>query len=305
MNPFSAEGTWFRCALHTHTTNSDGELGPEFLVRHYEWAGYDVLAITDHWHRTVEASTRKLLVIPSTELNARCPTMHDDAHVLALGLQTDPVLPEGEFAPFQEVVDWIAANGGLPFLAHSYWSGLRSELWWETDGLLGLEVWNSGCELELGRGDSSLHWDEVLERGRPLTALATDDSHHPGYDSGFAWTWVRAAERSQEAILAALAAGSFYGSTGPDIHAVDVSEDDVVVHCSPAAAVTLYSGRWRGARANEGRLGYPNASRVLERDAEGRITAVQLRRPYDAPYGRVEVVDRAGCKAWTNALWIV
>jgi hypothetical protein len=304
MDPFASGGTWFRCALHTHTTNSDGELSPDFLVRHYEWAGYDVLAITDHWHRTVEASTRNLLVIPSTELNAQCPTMHDDAHVLALGLHTDPVLPEGEFAPLQEVVDWITANGGLPFLAHTYWSGLRSELWWETEGLLGIEVWNAGCELELGRGDSSLHWDEVLERGRPLTALATDDSHHPGYDSGFAWTWVLAPERSQEAILASIAAGAFYGSTGPEIHAVEVTDEDVVVRCSPAAAVTLYSGRRRGARANEGRLGYPNNSQVMERDAEGRVTAVRLRRPYEAPYGRVEVLDRHGCKAWTNALWI-
>ncbi len=304
MNAFAAQGRWFRCALHAHTTNSDGELAPEYLVRHYDWAGYDVLAITDHWHRTVEASSKGLLVIPSTELNARCPTMHDDAHVLALGLQADPELPEGEFAPLQEVVDWIAGNGGLPFLAHTYWSGLASELWWETEGLLGIEVWNSGCELELGRGDSSLHWDEVLERGRALTALATDDSHHPGYDSGFAWTWVRASERTQDSILAALAAGDFYGSTGPEIHAVDVSEDDVVVRCSPAAAVTLYSGRWRGARANEGRLGYPNNSEVLEQDAEGRLTAVRLRRPYEAPYGRVEVLDRHRRKAWTNALWI-
>ena len=143
----------------------------------------------------------------------------------------------------------------------------------------------------------------MLERGRPLTALATYDSHHPGYDSGFAWTWVRAAERSQEAILAALAAGSFYGSTGPEILGVEVSDEEVVVRCSPAAAVTLYSGRRHGARANEGRLGYPNNAQVLERDAEGRITAVLLRRPYEAPYGRVEVVDKAGRKAWTNALW--
>ena len=62
---------------------------------------------------------------------------------------------------------------------------------------LGIEVWNTGCELEVGRGDSSVHWDEALEAGRALFALATDDSHHPGYDSGFAWTMVRAAERSQ------------------------------------------------------------------------------------------------------------
>ena len=110
VNPFREEGTWLRCALHAHTTNSDGELAPELLVRHYEWAGYDVLAITDHWARTVEPSTKKLLVIPSTELNAEAPTQEHDAHVLALGLEVDPVLPEGNFAPLEEVVAWIAEN---------------------------------------------------------------------------------------------------------------------------------------------------------------------------------------------------
>ena len=115
------------------------------LVRHYEWAGYDVLAITDHWARTVEPSTKKLLVIPSTELNAYAPTQEHDAHVLALGLEVDPVLPEGNFAPLEEVVAWIAENGGVPYLAHTYWSGLRTEQWWDCPGLYGIEVWNSGA----------------------------------------------------------------------------------------------------------------------------------------------------------------
>ena len=81
MTPFEGDGVWLRCALHAHTTNSDGELSPELLVRHYEWAGFDILAITDHWVRTVERSTRKLLVIPSTELNATCGGESEDAHV--------------------------------------------------------------------------------------------------------------------------------------------------------------------------------------------------------------------------------
>jgi hypothetical protein len=304
VSPFDAPGAWFKCALHAHSTASDGELPPEWLVRHYEWGGYDVLAITDHWARTAEAGTRKLLVIPSTELNAQAPTREQDAHVLALGVEADPVLPETEFAPLQEVVDWVSANGGVPYLAHTYWSGLRTEQWWDTEGLYGIEVWNSSCELELGRGDSSVHWDEALERGRMVFALATDDSHHPGYDSGFAWTWVRAEERTQAAILDALRTGMFYGSTGPEIHAVEVSDGDVVVRCSPASAVTLYSGRWRGARANNGRLGYPNNAEVLERDVDDRITAVRLQRPYEAPYGRLEVRDAQGRKAWSNPLWI-
>jgi hypothetical protein len=303
VTPFEGDGVWLRCALHAHTTNSDGELAPELLVRHYEWAGFDVLAITDHWVRTVEPSTRKLLVIPSTELNATCGGPREDAHVLALGVQADPVPPDDGFAPLPEVVAWVAEWSGVPYLAHTYWSGLRTEQWEECKGLYGIEVWNAGCELEVGRGDSSLHWDEALERGASLYALATDDSHHPGYDSGFAWTMVRAAEKSEDAVLEALRTGRFYGSTGPTIHDVEQDDGAVVVRCSPAQSVTLYSSRYRGARANAGRLGYPHASQILERDANGLITACKLEKPVLAPYGRLEVADSAGRRAWTNALW--
>jgi hypothetical protein len=303
MSPFEAPGEWLRCALHAHTTNSDGELAPEFLVRHYDWAGYDVLAITDHWVRTAEQSTKTLLVIPSTELNAVVGD-GEDVHVLALGVEADPVAPAGDYEPLADVVGWIEANGGLPYIAHTYWSGLRTEQWWDCAGLLGLEVWNTGCELELGRGDASIHWDEALEHGRPLQGLATDDSHHPGYDSGFAWTWVRCAERSETAVLSALREGLFYGSTGPEIRGVEVSDDEVVVRCSPAASVTLYCGRTRGASANAGRLGYPNLSRVLERSDDGLITHVSLQRPWDGgAYGRVEVKAADATTAWTNPLW--
>jgi hypothetical protein len=303
MSPFDTEGQWLRCALHAHTTNSDGELVPELLVRHYDWAGYDVLAITDHWVRTAAASTDRLLVIPSAELNAHAPDRQNDAHVLGLGLEADPEIPDLDFAPLPDVVGWIAENGGVPYLAHTYWSGLRTEQWEDCEGLVGIEVWNTGCELELGRGDSSLHWDESLEGGRNLFAIATDDSHHPGFDSGFAWTWVRAAEKSQAAVLDALRSGSFYGSTGPRIDAVELTDGDVTVHCSPAASVTLYTGRSRGARVNAGRLGYPNHGQILERDENGLITAAKLERPFRQPYGRVEVAAPDGTKAWTNALW--
>ena len=302
MTPFEGDGVWLRCALHAHTTNSDGELAPDMLVRHFEWSAYDVLAITDHWFRTVEQSTRRLLVIPSTELNARAGASGDDAHVLALGVEADPEPPD-EFAPLPDVVAWINENAGVPFLAHTYWSGLRTSDWEECDGLAGIEVWNAGCELEIGRGDSSIHWDEALEAGRPLTALATDDSHHPGYDSGFAWTMVRAAEKSQQAVLEALRAGSFYSSTGPTIESVELDGNAVVVRSSPAASVTLVSTRHRGARANAGRLGYPNGSTILERDSAGLITACRLEKPPLAPFGRVLVSDTACRRAWTNPLW--
>ena len=36
-------------------------------------------------------------------------------------------------------------------------------------------------------------------------------------------------------MLDALRAGAFYGSTGPEIRGVEVSDEEVVVRCSPAA----------------------------------------------------------------------
>jgi hypothetical protein len=304
VTAFDQEGVWLRCALHAHTTNSDGEMAPDKLVRHYAWAGYDVLAITDHWVRTGEPSTDGLLVIPSTELNAEAGSRYDDAHVLALGVSADPQLPEGRFEPVQDVVRWVIENGGVPYLAHTYWSGLRTDQWEACEGLVGIEVWNAGCELEVGRGDSAVHWDEALERGARLFGIAADDSHHPGYDSGFAWVWARCRERTQEAVLDALRTGSFYSSTGPELHALEADEASVTVACSPAASVTLVCERRRGARANAGRLGYPKDAEILERDAAGLITAVRLRRPVGTPFARIEVADPAGNRAWSNPVWI-
>ena len=230
-----------------------------------------MLAITDHWVRTASPSTERLLVIPSTELNARRARPAERRACARLRGRRRPGDPRARLrAARRRSSTGSLEHGGVPYLAHTYWSGLRTGQWEDCEGLLGIEVWNTGCELELGRGDSSLHWDEALERGRSFFALATDDSHHPGYDSGFAWTWVRAAEKSQAAVLEALRTGSFYGSTGPRIDAVELTDGDVTVRCSPAAERDAVHGAARAARAsNAGRLGYPNNGQILERD-DGR-----------------------------------
>jgi hypothetical protein len=303
LHPFDGNGDWLRCALHAHTTNSDGELAPGELVAHYEKRGFDVLAITDHWVRTVEPSSKRLLVLPATELDALRADGRTYVHVLALGVAADPEPPTADFPGLDETVSWVRANQGVPFVAHTYWSGLRPEEFEGCDGLAGLEVFNAGCELEVGRGHAGLHWDEVLERGRPLLGIATDDSHHPGRDSGHAWVWARCEERSPEAVLAALDAGAFYSSNGPEISELAAEDGVVELGCSPARSVTLLTGRTKGARVNAGRGAYIYEGEVLERDGDGLITRARLTRPSRTPYGRLEVEDVHGRRAWTNPLW--
>jgi hypothetical protein len=131
-----------------------------------------------------------------------------------------------------------------------------------------------------------------------------DDSHHPGFDSDHAWTWLRA-ERDSESVLDALRSGRFYGSTGPVIHDVELSEGRVVVRCSPARSITLLMGRTSGTAVNAGRLGYRYGADVLELTPDDWIVAARLDLPTTASYARLEVVDPFGRRAWTNPVWPV
>jgi len=104
-------------------------------------------------------------------------------------------------------------------------------------------------------------------------------------------------------VLDALQRGSFYSSAGPEIKGLELEDGAVTVECSPVASATLVAGARRGSRANAGRLGYPHGAQILDRDPDGGITAVRLKRPPGTPYGRLELSDASGRKAWTNPLW--
>jgi hypothetical protein len=95
-------------------------------------------------------------------------------------------------------------------------------------------VWNASAHRENDRADSAYVWDRQLDEGATLAPFATDDAHYGATDLGDAWTMVHAADRSREAVVAALRAGHVYASNGPAI--VDVARDGeaVEVRCSPA-----------------------------------------------------------------------
>jgi hypothetical protein len=112
---------------------------------------------------------------------------------------------------------------------------------------------------------------------------------------------VRAPERTREAVLEALRSGSFYGSTGAEIHGIEVHPDGHVdVRCSPAQAVTLRSGRWDGCRVNAGRLEMNWRGSAVERTGDGLLTAVRFEPPEFERWGRVEVLAADGGLAWSN-----
>jgi hypothetical protein len=294
----SGPGEWLRCQFHCHTTNSDGDATPAELCAHYAGLGFDVLAITDHWHVT-EHEHPGLLTLPGSELSCRHPGPTGEAEALALGVASLPE-PRERFGDLEAMAEWIAGQGGVPVLNHPYWSGISGTDVLSAPSVAVMEIWNGGSEVMQGNGLSTVHWDDALSGGRMVWGIATDDCHSPGQDSGIGWTWVHAAERSAEAVLDALRRGASYGSAGPRLDAVEIGEETVEVRSSPAASIRLRSGPWDGCAVNADPRWGDTGGQVIVRDAAGLITAARFEYPEYWRWARVEVEDEHGRRAWGN-----
>jgi hypothetical protein len=220
-NPFGAAGNWYRGNLHCHTTNSDGAMPPDRLVAHYSYAGWDFLAITDHWRVTTfpeGTALPDITLLPSIEIGTAPGATRAGTNYHVVGINVQEELPRREGtgpAAAQWYVDAIREQGGEAHVAHPYWSGLRLEDMAEVRGCYALEVYNADTEVHITRGNSAALWDDLLTERLPWRGIAVDDCHRPGYDSLRAWTVVKAPDRSPASLVAALRAGHFYASNGP------------------------------------------------------------------------------------------
>ena len=67
MKLFDPSLAFYKGNTHAHTTDSDGRATPEECMRQYKAAGYDFLAITDHWHVHGEGNYHGMLIVPGAE----------------------------------------------------------------------------------------------------------------------------------------------------------------------------------------------------------------------------------------------
>ena len=296
-NPFETEGTWFKGNVHTHTTNSDGHMTSEQIVLRYREAGYDFLSITDHGvlTDTRELSGPDLLMIPGEEICVGSSERGRFNHIV--GLNIDGELPVKDFQRWespQRVVDLIRELGGVAILAHPYWSELNMNDMTKFEGYIGVEVYNTTCDLTIGRGHSNVHWDDLLAMGRRLLGFAVDDAHclvKPllPLDLCEAWISVKARDLMAESIMDSIRDGCFYSSNGPEIRGIEVSRREVRVTSSPVRSIAFVSngGHGESKTVNEGSL----------------EEAVYIVRGTEA-YIRIEITDWNGRKAWANPIYM-
>ena len=300
---FSSPGRFWRGNLHTHSTRSDGVLAPEEVCRRYKAEGYDFIALTDHFVGVFDypiVDTRpyrdnRFTTILGAEMHSGAMDNGEIWHVLAVGLPDDFTpsnSPHFTPVPDQESGAEIARRareaGAFVAVAHPEWSGLSLDDARSIEAAHAVEIYNHGCAIGCDRPHGFWHLDRLLEEGRRLDLVATDDAHfsEPDYFGG--WVMVKAEANEPEALLAALKAGRHYSSTGPEIRDVVLEEKEIHIECSAAAAV-IVSGK--------------GAASVGVHGASMTRATVKLGRFRDCPWLRVTVVDAAGKRAWSNPIW--
>ena len=291
-NPFELPGSFLKGNLHTHTTNSDGKLTPQQAVDCYREAGHDFLAITDHGRLTPfgDLDTEGLAMLPGMELHPGTGELGQTHHIVAIGMDEEIVVPTE--LDLQAALDLIAPRSRFVFIAHPYWTSLTYTDILGRTGHLGVEVFNFTCECGIGRGDSGVHWDELLARGERPFGFAVDDAHCHYPDALGGWVMVKTTDGSASGIIDAILAGSFYSSSGPAIEDVTIEPNRVTVRCSPCQAVHVICPA----------PGCGSTTHQLARDG-GPYTEVSLPASPEWDPIRIECLDERGRKAWTNPFW--
>jgi hypothetical protein len=295
LAPFSVPGQFFRGNLHTHTDRSDGMLSTEQVIDTYRDAGYDFLAITDHFLAkydwplvdTRRFRSERFTTLLGAELHAPRTEMSDIWHFVAVGLPLDfaPAAPD-EDGP--ALARRARAAGAFIGIAHPAWYSLSLADAETLDAAHAIEIYNHGCHLMHDKGDGAYLLDGMLDKGHRLLTYACDDAHFRSPDFGGGWIELKAEANEPDAVLNALKNGHFYSTQGPRIDDITMTADTVEVACSPAMGV-LVVGRGYLMSYQFG-TGLTRASLPLE----------PLRK---SPWLRVIVFGEDGMRAWSNPVW--
>ncbi len=295
--PFDQPGSFYKGNLHCHSTNSDGRLKPDEVCAFYQQHGYDFVSVTDHFMErfqwpvtdTTEFRTDSFTTIYGAELHGWGMENGELWHIVANGLPLG-FAPPAPNEDGQEIAARATDAGAYVTIGHPGWNGVTINDALSLKDFDAIEIYNHGHMNDCDRGNGWLFADVMANRGNRFSTTAGDDAHFQGHrpDSLGGWVHVKATSLTPEALLAALKQGSFYSSTGPQIHHIAFTEDEIVVECDPAIAV------YAGGRGS------------IRQFARGDgLTTVRLPiGVFLSNFVRITVLDAAGNRAWTSPIWL-
>ena len=289
-----------KIGLHTHTTLSDGHKTPVEVAAIYAAAGYDAIALTDHWVYGAGGELEGLAILSGCEYNVsgvdEWTGVMETYHVVGIGMTRDPHLPEdyprntdGRIRDrVRHIVSAIREAGGLAVLAHPAWSLNTPEQILGCGDFDATEIYNSVSDWGMSdRPYSGLIVDQIATYGTYLPLLATDDTHYYDGDQCRGAVMVEADAVEELGLVEALRSGRFYATQGPEVHLEQISPTTVKVTCTPAVKIAFLSNSvWSAGRMIRG---------------EGITEAVYEVKRHES-FVRVEVTDAEGRVGYSNII---
>jgi hypothetical protein len=326
--PFDREGAFYRGNLHCHSDRSDGSIPPNEVIDVYKRLGYDFICLTDHfeaqygWQVTDTSPWRdeSFTTLIGAELSSPGPVRRGKYWLGAAGLPLD-FAPAGDGETGPQLARRAQQAGAFVSLLHPGFNATSLDDVEDLEAIDAVEIYNDGVQRAHDRGEGWYLAAEMLNQGRHLFGIASDDAHfaYGGLDAvGGAWVMVRSRSLHPVSLLDALKSGAFYATSGPEIHDIIVDGREVEVHCSPAAVISMTGPgclsrsvahhRWNGRRLQVGEAG--ELACVKATQPEGITCArLSLDSPGEAAewglwsagdWWRVSVMDADGRRAWSN-----
>ncbi len=301
-------GQFYKANLHCHSTFSDGRKTPSQLKELYLGMGYSILAITDHnvFVPHPELNDENFLTLHGTELEIIEPVDHPDfnlkkaCHFCMIALDPDisaiPSFKRWEYTAdcLTDVMQTARSNGFFVTYNHPCWSRENYEQYTAYRGMHAMEMFNGGA-LTTGYGDYNPRvYDDILTKGNRIYCVGSDDNHNVcpdptsrKFDSGIAFTMIKAGSLDYPSVADALLKGNFYASEGPQIHELWYEDGRVYVRCSEADRINCFR-RCRG-----------DATVMAEKGQTLTEASFKINPNYG--YFRITVTDAHGRHACTNA----
>ena len=128
----------------------------------------------------------------------------------------------------------------------------------------------------------------VIENGKKVNIIATDDSHFHIDDAFGGWVMVKSEINNQESLLEALKNGHYYSSQGPDFKNIKVQEGRLEVLCSPVEKIIV--------------SGYGSAT-TYKHKSNMESALFNLALLPQKKWLRITIIDKKGNRAWTNPIY--
>ncbi|MEC7853604.1 MAG: phosphotransferase, partial [Pseudomonadota bacterium] len=282
--------------------HSDGRNSPADVVRLYRDAGYHFTCLSEHYWSNPRFCAATLndasaldrddfITLLSAELHCHGKLYDRDGlwHIVANGLPPGFAMA-GETETGPELVSRAVAAGAYVTIAHPEWYSLTDA---EAQALAeagahGVEIYNHASTIDAARGGGTATVDYLLHQGFPIHITATDDSHDIPRDAFGGWVMVAARDLTSDAILAALKAGDFYASTGPDILSITRDGTVIEIETSPVQRIILAADKHHA-----------------EPVAGDGITRARFDlKKFDPAFVRIVAIDARGRSAWSNPYWL-